>query len=475
MSMQVHRIDFHRLDMQTRFPFRYGIASMSEVPHLFVRMHVEIDNRMWQGTSSEGLPPKWFTKNPATDFNTDDLPEMLSVIKQAADFAIMGQPHHSFFSWWMDLYEQQAAWARKTKQAPLLANLGVSLMERAVLDATCRQQQTTLSTILRQNRLSIELSAIRPELEGLEVANLLPTQPLSQVQLRHTIGLSDPLTDADIEPSDKIEDGLPHSLISNIKSYGLNHFKIKLSGDANADKARMRALSALLTTHVGDRMRFTLDGNEQYESMACFQDHWQRLCSETSIDQMVKRSLLFVEQPVHRDIALQEEVKQTIQHWHDAPPIIIDESDAELESLPRALNLGYAGTSHKNCKGIIKSVAALGTIQQSQPKYGPLILSAEDLGNIGPIALLQDLAVVAALGINHVERNGHHYFAGLKMFPSSIQDTTAKDHPDLYQQNPHGFVALQPVDGKLQLDSVNASPMGVSQAINLDHFEIWDL
>ena len=131
--------------------------------------------------------------------------------------------------------------------------------------------------------------------------------------------------------------------------------------------------------------------------------------------------------------ALQEEVKQTIQNWDDAPPIIIDESDAELESLPRALNLGYAGTSHKNCKGIIKSVAALGTIQHSQPKYGPLILSAEDLGNIGPIALLQDLAVVAALGINHVERNGHHYFAGLKMFPSSIQDTTAKDHPDLYQ------------------------------------------
>ena len=106
----------------------------------------------------------------------------------------------------------------KTKQAPLLANLGVSLMERAVLDATCRQQQTTLSTILRQNRLCMELSAIRPDLEGLEVANLLPTQPLSQVELRHTIGLSDPLTDADIQHSDKIEDGLPHSLISNIKS-----------------------------------------------------------------------------------------------------------------------------------------------------------------------------------------------------------------------------------------------------------------
>ena len=475
MKIRILRFEFHRLDMSTRFPFRYGIASLSDLPHLFVRAHVEIDHQMCQGTASEGLPPKWFTKNPHTDFEQDDLPEMLGVIRQAANFAIDSRTHHSFFSWWMALYEQQAAWARETKQPPLLANLGVSLMERAVLDATCRQQQTTLSTILRQNRLGIELSAIRPELAGLEVANLLPPQPLSQVQLRHTIGLSDALTDADIQPSDKTEDGLPHSLISNIEAYGLSYFKIKLSGDGDADVARMRDLSSLLATHVGDRMRFTLDGNEQYETMACFRDHWQQLCSEPSIHKMVKQSLLFVEQPVHRDAALQKEVKRTIQAWNDAPPIIIDESDAEMDSLPCALGLGYTGTSHKNCKGIIKSVAALGTIQQSQPNNRPLILSAEDLGNIGPIALLQDLAVVAALGINHVERNGHHYFAGLKMFPRSIQDKTATDHPDLYQQNRHGFVALQPVDGKLRLDSVNAAPMGVSQAIDLTSFKLWDL
>ena len=128
MSMQVHQIDFHRLDMKTRFPFRYGIASMCEVPHLFVRMHVEIDNQMWQGTSSEGLPPKWFTKNPETDFKTDDLPEMLTVIKQAAHFAMTGNAHRDFFSWWMNLSEQQAGWAADTGQPPLLANLSHHLL-----------------------------------------------------------------------------------------------------------------------------------------------------------------------------------------------------------------------------------------------------------------------------------------------------------------------------------------------------------
>jgi len=475
MSMQIHQIDFHRLDMKTRFPFRYGIASMCEVPHLFVRMHVEIDNQMWQGTSSEGLPPKWFTKNPETDFKTDDLPEMLTVIKQAAQFAMTGNAHRDFFSWWMNLSEQQTVWAAANEQPPLLANLGVSLMERAALDATCRQQRSSLSTVLVQNRLGIDFSAIRNHLTGVEPSDVLPPQPRSHVQLRHTIGLGDPLTESDIPADEKLEDELPHCLISNIERYGLRYFKIKLSGNLDADLPRMRVLSTLLNERVGSSMRFTLDGNEQYATMARFQNDWQELNGDPSIRRMVNQSLLFVEQPVHRDSALLPEVKKTLSDWPNAPPIIIDESDAELDSLPTALKLGYSGTSHKNCKGIVKSIAALGTIKKEQSANRQLILSAEDLGNIGPVALLQDLAVVAALGIPHVERNGHHYFAGLNMFPAPIQDQTARDHPDLYQREASGLLALQPSHGQLQLNSVNAAPLGLSQQIDLQHFARWDL
>ena len=474
MSMQVHQIDFHRLDMQTRFPFRYGIASMCEVPHLFVRMHVEIDNQMWQGTSSEGLPPKWFTKNPETDFKADDLPEMLTVIKQAARFAMTRDSHRDFFSWWMELSDQQTAWAAENGQPPLLANLGVSLMERAALDATCRQQRSSLSTVLFQNRLGIDLSAIRSHLTGKRPSDILPSQPRSRVQLRHTIGLGDPLTESEIPVEEKLEDNLPQSLTSSIDRYGLRYFKIKLSGRLDADLPRMRSLSKLLRERVGESMRFTLDGNEQYATMASFKNHWQELNNDASIRGMVNQSLLFVEQPVHRDTALRPEVKDTLEDWREAPPVIIDESDAEIDSLPTALDLGYVGTSHKNCKGIIKSIAALGTIQREQPGNRKLILSAEDLGNIGPVALLQDLAVVASLGISHVERNGHHYFAGLSMFPAPIQNQTAQDHPDLYQRNASDLLALQPRNGQLQLGSVNAAPMGISQHIDLQHFPRWD-
>ena len=82
-DFRIAAIRFNVLPMQTRFPFKYGIASMSALPHLFVTAEVETGGRMLQGIASEGLPPKWFTKNPDTLFEAD-LAEMLAVIK--ADF-----------------------------------------------------------------------------------------------------------------------------------------------------------------------------------------------------------------------------------------------------------------------------------------------------------------------------------------------------------------------------------------------------
>src|SRR3989442_15955786 len=89
--------EFCILHTRTRFPFRYGIASMTEVPHLFVRTRVTAAGKSSYGLTAEGLPPKWFTKNPATTFE-QDLPEMLEVIRHAANLAEqIAQAPVSFF------------------------------------------------------------------------------------------------------------------------------------------------------------------------------------------------------------------------------------------------------------------------------------------------------------------------------------------------------------------------------------------
>ncbi|RIK38339.1 MAG: hypothetical protein DCC55_21405, partial [Chloroflexi bacterium] len=96
------------------------------------------------------------------------------------------------------------------------------------------------------------------------------------------------------------------------------------------------------------------------------------------------------------------------------------------------------------------------------------VLSGEDLCNIGPVALLQDLAVVATLGIPHVERNGHHYARGLSMFPATLQTQVAAQHGDLYRRREDGFVTLAIGDGAIHLDSVIDAPFGYTVDLNLD-------
>ncbi|MHC4996137.1 MAG: hypothetical protein ACYTGQ_13910, partial [Planctomycetota bacterium] len=61
MKTRLLQTDLHVLNTRTRFPFKYGIASLTAVPHLFVRATVEIDGQTVTGVASEGLPPKWFT------------------------------------------------------------------------------------------------------------------------------------------------------------------------------------------------------------------------------------------------------------------------------------------------------------------------------------------------------------------------------------------------------------------------------
>lgn len=151
--------------------------------------------------------------------------------------------------------------------------------------------------------------------------------------------------------------------------------------------------------------------------------------------------------------------------------MIIDESDGALGDLPRALELGYAGTSHKNCKGIVKGIANACLLEKRRRGGHRLVLTGEDLCNLGPVALLQDLALMALLGIEHVERNGHHYYRGLSLWPGDWQDATLAAHGDLYARHRDGFACLHIRGGRVGLDSVNAAPLGVKPLFDPSRFE----
>lgn len=467
MTFTIASFQFHVLPMRTRFPFKYGIASMSALPHLFVTANLVVDGKAVSGLASEGLPPKWFTKNPDTPFEID-LAEMISVIQNASRIArLAAEKPTGFFGWWQNLYAEQSTWAKIKEQPALLANLGVSLIERAVLDGLCKALGQPLHAVLRSDVLGIDLGAVREELRGMRVADVIAPEPLSRIHARHTVGLGDALSAAD----GTLDDGLPYTLEETIRAHGLRYFKIKVCGKPEVDLPRLREITRVITANCPSGFHATLDGNEQFYDLASFRYFYATLRADAALAPLFQ-NLLLIEQPLHRSQALNEDVAATLSTWTEGPGMIIDESDASLADLPRALDLGYRGTSHKNCKGIVKGLANAALLKKRTPviRGGP-ILSGEDLANVGPVALLQDLSVMALLGVTHVERNGHHYFRGLSMHSPATQDAVLATHAGLYHRHPQGFPTLKIENGTLDASTVNSAPFGCGITVDVTQFE----
>ncbi len=456
--------ELFRLELHARMPFRYGIATMTDVPQIIARLTFELDGAMETGLAADLLPPKWFTKNPTRALG-EEIDEMLRVIRAAIGHARILRAATPF-AFWHELCGAQAEWAAAEKLPPLLSNFGTSFVERALLHAVCRARRATLAQALRENIFGVDLGWAQPALRGVAPGDFLPADPPVEIFARHTVGLSDPITAGDLAAGERVDDGLPQTLDEVIRFYGQRHFKIKINGEAARDCDRLARMAAVLAAEGGGGFAFSLDGNESFHDVPSFADYFRRLQSEPALRALWPR-LMYVEQPWHRAVALSPAIGELARAWPDRPPIIIDESDAELASLPAALALGYAGTSHKNCKGVFKSVVNAGLLAQRRAAGRPAVLSGEDLGNVGPISTLQDLAAQAALGVTSVERNGHHYFAGLAQFPRALQEHAVRRHPDLYVAAAQAWPRLDLRDGKLAIGSVNAAPFGVPGEVEL--------
>ena len=464
----VEEIRLWSVELRTRMPFRYGIATMTTLPHVFARVRLNIDGVSTVGTTSENLPPKWFTKDPDASVDAE-IEEMLTVIRAARSHA-EDLEGNSVFSLWEQLYTRQRLWGEARKLPPLLVHLGTALMEKAFIDAACKAWLMPFGEALRADRFAIDLGFFHLEMKGRQVAEFLPEKPLASVYARHTVGLGDPLRRADVIPGERIDDGLPQALQDCIAFYGLKHFKIKVTGDIGDDTPRLRSLAEVLSDACAGEFAVSLDGNEQFRDLKSFVEYWTQLASDRMLEPILRRTL-FLEQPFHRNVALRSGMDGLGRLLPDLPPLIIDESDGDIGSLARALELGYAGTSHKNCKGVFKGIANACLLRyrkrQSVETGNGYLLSGEDLANVGPIALTQDLAVQAALGVTSVERNGHHYFSGLSIFPASIWQPITAFHEDLYVMSGHGWPRVDIRSGSISLGSVNAAPFGLGYEVDL--------
>jgi hypothetical protein len=266
----------------------------------------------------------------------------------------------------------------------------------------------------------------------------------NHVILRHTVGLADRLTDSD--PGTDPADGLPATLEAAIRHYGLHHFKLKLCGQIEPDVERLTRIAAVLQRLGGD-YRVTLDGNETFTDATSLGRFWQTLLDTPALSDLLARTLL-LEQPLARAVALRE----SIARLGIGVPVILDESDDHAGALEAGLALGYRGISSKACKGIYRSLHSAHRIAQDPN----LLLSGEDLTCQAGLAVQQDTLLAASLGVQHIERNGHHYVDGFGTAPVAEAQAFADAHPGLYDTTvgrPH----LAVHGGQLDISSMHTT------------------
>ena len=455
MLLRVVDATFRTRPLHTRLPFKFGVQVLREVPLAELQIIAELPTgETTRGRSSDLLVPKWFKKDPETSAQ-EDSQELLASAHAAANLAIsLGDTAgaHPVFDTWRVLNQERVGNLHRAADI-LVRGFGVSMVERALIDAACRHSQRSFDQALREGILAFKPGQIFKETAGWSAQDLPP--PRASMAIRHTVGMLDPLTRSEIKPQEMVQDGLPQSLEEDIDAYGLRWFKVKVCGDRAIDSERLRDVARVVMPRVGEAARFTLDGNEQCLDIDAFAGMLQDLASDESAAALVQRIAL-VEQPLPRADTFEEGNRDAIARLSRIAPLIIDEADTDIDAFRRAIDLGYAGVSIKACKGVFRALANRALLDAMDQKH--LFQSGEDLTNLASIPLQQDLALQATLGIEHVERNGHHYFKGLDHLPPEESTMLSERLADLYSVDAAGCVRLEIRDGTISLHTLLAEP-----------------
>ncbi len=473
-KVSIKEVDFFVRNAPMRMPFRFGSVTLTSSAVLHVRMQIEMENgARATGWAADMLAPKWFDKDPDKSYEKN-LRDLVEAAQAAAlSYMEIGKQPSSVFSIWRQGYDAGYAWGDGHGLNRLTAANGPSLQERALIDAVGIARGLSYHQMLVDNALGIELGDIHAELQGVQLADVVASQPLKSVHIRHTVGLVDPIRRADIAAVDRLDDGLPQSLEEYVESQGIRYLKIKIGGDAGADFSRLADIAALL----GEKnitYRATLDGNEQYGDMEALSGLLARIERELPV---LYDNLLYIEQPLDRAVALDESLAADIAAISQRKPMLIDESDEGLDTFKRAVALGYRGVSSKACKGLVKALANSALARHLDDGSGKFFISAEDLTNIPVVSLHQDLVHVAALGITHVERNGHHYVRGLDHLSERERQLCRSEHAALYRQM-GSLLALDIRHGQIDLSSRPRPGLGGGEAVEemaMTRLEDWQM
>ena len=434
MSFRIKRVELYvRETPAGRMAFALGKKGSVDVlkgrisPLGHVRMIVsDTSGHETFGCAADRLSVRWLDKRPGRSFDLKRR-ELVKLIGQARDIYLGAGEFESPFELWQRCHPQIMKLGARADQESLTSSFASALFERAVVDACCRLQDLPVFAAVKLGQLGFTPAAIHPSTVNLDWEKSLPRYPRAEFSIRHTVGSLDPISAADLPAGKRVNDGLPETLEEYIRDDGIRFFKVKVSGNVDADLERMAKVWGTVSQALEPVI--TLDANEAYEDLDSFAEFVRRFEAEqTGCFQHVE----YIEQPLPRALTLDPKTTRQIRAISESKRLLIDEADGTLDAYRKALGIGYLGTSHKNCKGFFKSLANHALMIRRALDGHEAFLSGEDLQNLPVVPLQQDFATLGILGLEHCERNGHHYNFGLQLLSEKDKLRAVKRHPDLY-------------------------------------------
>jgi hypothetical protein len=437
----VRDISFFERQVPFTKPFRFGAVVINAAAQAFVRVEIEVEGKSTSvGASAELMAPKWFDKRSqlTPEQTVEELRRSLGIARElylTADFDTAFGLHASRMS-------AQVETCAKCDIPPLAAAYGPAEIDKAILDALLRGLGVNFFDGMAGNIAGID-ARLSPDLSDDDLAQFLARcRRLPRVAIRHTVGLDD-----------QVEGG--KGGVADIReNSGARYFKLKLNGNPDADTARLIRIGKELATLSYD-YSVTLDANEQYADLTALGALVDRLGGDGALKPIAAK-LLYIEQPMPRDI-----FRQSPLGTLTAFDFIIDEADDCYDAFPVARALGYRGISSKSCKGIYKSVVNATRAAKWSAGGEKFFVAGEDLTCQAGLAVQQDLALGALIGVTHAERNGHHYVDGFGDTPAAEAQAFLAAHPDLYVSDGNN-IRLSIHDGDLVTGSLVAPGFATS-------------
>jgi hypothetical protein len=414
----VRDIAFFERPVRFTRPFRFGAVVIHAAPQAFVRVEIEIEGKgRAVGASAEMLVPKWFDKRPQLS-PEQTVAELRRSLEIARGFYLTRSGFETAFGLHGRYIAAQIEACAKEDIPPLAAAYGPAEIDKAVLDALLRGVDANFFDGMAGNIAGID-ARLTPDLRDDDIARFLAgRRRLERVAVRHTVGLDD-----QVEGEGGVADAKENT--------GARYFKLKLNGDPEADAARLIRIGNELAALPHD-YAVTLDANEQYADLAALGALVDRLDRDSALKPIAAK-LLYIEQPMPREVFRQSPLGALA-----ARDFIIDEADDSYDAFPAARALGYRGISSKSCKGIYKSIVNATRATKWSGADEKFFVTGEDLTCQAGLAVQQDLALGALIGLVHAERNGHHYVDGFADAPAAEAEAFRAVHPDLYRDDGHG-------------------------------------